>query len=92
MKKSKKIWCGFHKRMEDVNNFHKDAQQHEGVHNCCKIISNKRVIDYQNRHREATNEKQSVYQKARNGSITESQKIQMITKINKRYGIKTRIK
>lgn len=87
-----KKWCSYHKKIEPVSNFQKDIYKSDGLQNSCRQAQNKYMESYNDAHRDAINEKGMISQKYRQGKITRLQKIELITNINKKYGITTRLK
>ena len=90
--KTKMKWCGFCQKMESVKNFQKNSFKESGYQDHCRKGQKFYTGNYNENNREAINEKSLINAKYYNNKITRNQQIQLITKVNKKYGIKTRIK
>lgn len=83
--------CYYHHKMEPIDNFQKNDFNKDCLQNNCRVGQNKMVGDYNKINSEPVSKKNAVYAKRRNGKITEDQKNIQIRKINKQYGIKSRV-
>lgn len=91
MKKSLMKWCSYHGKMEPISNFHKNAFNEDGLQGYCKKGMIKVVLEYYGVHKEPVNKKRAVYLKYEKGTITEKEKNIQVRKINKQYGINSRV-
>lgn len=65
-----KKWCGFHKKMEPIDNFHKDSYASDGLKNCCKSVQIKRVERSQHKKFPYRNEYSNLRNKLKRGTIS----------------------
>lgn len=87
-----KKFCPYHDKMEPISNFYENRSNEDGLADQCKVASNMYTDNYVEKHRDAVNEKSNVNAKYYANKISRSQQVQLITKINNKYGITTRIK
>jgi len=85
-------YCPYHNKKEPISNLYKNKSKPDGYAVQCKDASNSFTDRYEEKNRKAINEKSSINAKYYADKITRDQQIQLITKVNKKYGIKTRIK
>ena len=86
-----KKWCGYHQKMEPVSKFALNAFKESGLQDHCKEAQNTMVKDYYDRNKELCSKKSSIYHKWYSGEISTEQKNRMVTKLNAKYGVKTRV-
>jgi hypothetical protein len=86
-----KKWCGFHQKFESIEHFQKNAFKKSGYQDHCREGQKVFTDGYNSSHREAINEKCAISQKFYSGLITRTQQIALIKRINKKYGIVSRI-
>lgn len=83
----KKLWCGYHKRLESIKNFHKNSCSPTGYMNCCKSVQIQRVTNWHNSNIDYRRATARVYSEHRRGKITFSQRKVKLNILKKEYNI-----
>ena len=86
--KIKMKWCGFHKRMEPIDNFHKDCWTDNGMHTCCKKVQIERVQASQNKKYPYRNLYQNLRNALKRGDISKRSFEESLSSLKIKYGVR----